>query len=256
MKQAVIAGAAAQVDRHDVARNKYMENNVLDFTWNNTGATPTLKRSTAAPTASIVGNYWPGPGELAQQQMEPLNNEVVMETHPRSDNAPTSAEVKGWPFPQFAQKKDFGPSETWGVDETFPRSATAPVEAEVANWPYPQFHAAESAPVAPAVNQGLSQMFSETPSPSYGIHETFGRPLKAPTAPEVGNWPTQKEIGWPTGGSSLADQTDEDIAKTEHISPDAYELAHPHVPAKAEASRQSGPPKSAEVANWPFPQYA
>ena len=69
--------------------------------------------------------------------MEPLNNEVVMETHPRSDTAPSSAEVKGWPFPQFAQKQDFGPSETWGVDESFPRSKTAPETAEVLNWPYP-----------------------------------------------------------------------------------------------------------------------
>jgi len=114
-------------------------------------------------------------------------------------------------------------------------------------------------------------MFSETPTPNYGIHETFGRPLKAPTAPEVNNWPTQKEIGWPTGGSSLADQAegkyeryvaaqqgqaDEDIAKTEHINPSAYDLAHPHVPSKAEIPRQGAPPKSAEVANWPFPQYA
>jgi hypothetical protein len=246
--------------------------------------------------------------------MEPLNNEVVMETFPRSDSAPKSSEVGHfWPYPQFAEKKkaDFGPSDTWGVDETFPRSSAAPQSAEVSNWPFPQFHSAGAAPAnasnasaaarmvqnnATAPAQALVQ--KNEPSPDYGIDERFPRPDKAPSGPTVIGWPSLAEAdkndvaankyvnmgvhklasphveetpqfnrpaaapksaevkGWPYPQYAQEDQHDVDIAKNEHINPDVFGLANPHVPEKAEANRQSGPPKSAEVKNWPFPQYA
>ena len=91
---------------------------------------------------------------------------------------------------------------------------------------------------------------SNGPSPDYGIHEKFPRPDKAPTEPEVANWPTKKEIGWP----SLAES--EDIAANKYMNNDVYKAALPHVESRSEWQRSANAPVKAEVAGWPFPQYA
>lgn len=297
-----------------------------------------MKHSESAPATSIIGEdnsrtFWPGPGDIdnekwngyAQQESKFDNTDysVTMETTPRKSGTPTSSVIGAtnsktyWPFPQFNQKKTFtmGPSDNWGVEATFPRSSTAPKSAEVANWPFPQWNQANStikanstvAQSAPALAQAAPVM-AQDPSPTYGIQERFGRPADAPTKPEVDNWPTQKELGWPSltqaekqekdiaankymnnevhkmaskyvepeglewnrrakapTTAEVANwplqyaqhgQADADIARNEHVNPDTFHLANPHVPAKAEIPRQAEAPKSAEVGNWPFPQYA
>ena len=59
---------------------------------------------------------------------------------------------------------------------------------------------------------------------------------------------------WPY--PQYAQDDDADVAKNEHINHNVYGFVNDNVPTHNEWKRSSAPPKSAEVANWPFPQYA
>lgn len=135
----------------NIASNKYMAENVHDFSRNYTSPIPQFPRSSSAPVTAEVAN-WPAPGSIAQIKSKELPLKEYAESFPRSSTPPNSAEVKNWPFPQYSQTNvQFGDDDkldnvSWdplnkvfGIEETFPRSSAAPTSAEVRNWPFPQF---------------------------------------------------------------------------------------------------------------------
>ena len=150
----------------------------------------------------------------------------------------------------MAQSKD--PSPRYGIDETFNRPAAAPTTPEVANWPtqkelgWPSLSQADKSDIAANkyMNNEVHKMASKYVEPE---GQEWKRSAKAPTKAEVANWPLSY---------SQQGKADADIARNEHVNPDTFHLANPHVPEKSEIPRAAAPPKSAEVANWPFPQYA
>jgi hypothetical protein len=63
--------------------------------------------------------------------------------------------------------------------------------------------------------------------------------------------------GWPFNLAQSGDADDEeDIAKTHHVDQGVYDFVNGNIPPTNEIGRRATPPKSAEVKNWPFPQYA
>jgi len=174
----------------------------------------------------------------------------------RPSKPPTKAAVAGWPFPQYAQKSDI-----YNIDG---RRSKAPETAEVSNWPYPQYsqqepkpdllsnyeHRKNTAPTKAEVAGWPYPQYSKgdviTSQNPTGQEWNNGRSMDAPTKPEV--------RGWPGPGQTLSHNSD--IAKNEHINQDVYEATNPMVPSTNEWKRSATAPKSAGVANWPYPQYA
>jgi len=73
----------------------------------------------------------------------------IMARFPRSEEAPTKAEVNNWPFPQWSKRPrqalshevdgeiEYAPH---GLPHSFPmRNYEAPTSAEVHGWPFPQY---------------------------------------------------------------------------------------------------------------------
>jgi len=151
------AASGSLAQMQDVANNKYMANSIHDFTRNYTTPFANFPRSDDAPTTAEVAN-WPVTWSTAQVSSKGLPLKAYAESFPRSDSAPTSAEVKNWPYPQFSQKFD--------------------------------------------------------------------------------------------------EQNTNDIKATEHVNKTVYDFVNENVPSTNENSRRREAPKSADVANWPYPQFS
>lgn len=241
-----------------------------------------MLRSNSPPTKADVKN-WPFP-QFAQAQSktktlpkngwDPLNKEYGLpDTFPRNSPAPKEAMVSNWPFPQYAQKKE--PSPDYDLDERFPRPATPPTRPQVLNWPTQKeiaiFAQKEENDEAKEENYGIDERFDrpvtapskaevkgwpfsvaqkQEPSEDYGIGETFPRSAAAPKSAEVANWP------YPQYAQNVNENNNNDIADVKHVDPNVYGFVNDHTSPVNEVPRSAEAPKSAEVKNWPYPQYA
>ena len=226
-----------------------------------------------------------GAGSRAQFEWEvPSRNWGVMETWPRKHPMPTEAMVDGWPFPQYAQRSK--PSPDYNIDErfhrpneaptaknqynyvdgwpfpsppslaekrvpnppeweTFPRSAEAPTRS-VAGWPFP----------SPNVPPALSQ--KEDVANNHHM-DPFVKDFVENAVPEKNEWgrgtaPNKAEVaGWPFPSPPTLAQG---IARNKYVNRSVYNTADPLILEDDAVPRVRSAPKAADVAGWPYPQFA
>jgi hypothetical protein len=88
---------------------------------------------------------------------------------------------------------------------------------------------------------------ARVPADNYGIDERFERPSAPPSQAEVAGWPFNL---------AQRQSNDNDVADVTQIHPKLHDFLNENMPPVNEMNRGSQPPKTAEVNNWPYPQFA
>jgi hypothetical protein len=172
-----------------------------------------------------------------------------VERFPRSDEAPTKAQVIGWPFPQYAQDNSDDIAKTEHINQDvydyvtgalpnereISRQRGAPTKADVIGWPFPQY----------AQNQNKDWNPLNAPN---DVEDRFSRSESAPTRPLVINWPTRQEIYEPQVSGKAYVPPELGLAQKEEPSPDYGIDERFDRPDKA--------PTKSQVIGWPYPQFA